>query len=123
MNPLTCLPRVMTCVLFILLLNVTTLAQFNAGVQGSVKDSAGALVPEAVVTLTNRGTNQVSKSTASGEGFYRFSALAPGEYELKAEKAGFEPTTMNITVRAESVQGFDIVLNPTGVAGTVTVAA
>lgn len=119
MNPL----RTLTCVLFVLLLHGTTLAQFNAGVQGSVKDSSGALVSEAVVTLTNRGTNQISQVTASDEGFYRFSALAPGEYALKAEKTGFEPTTMNIAVRAESVQGFDIVLNPTGVAGTVTVTA
>ena len=123
MNPVTCLSRVLICALFVLLLNVTTQAQFNANVQGSVKDSSGALVPEAIVTLTNRGTNQTSQVTASDEGFYRFSALAPGEYSLKAEKTGFEPTTMNITVRAESTQGFDILLNPTGVAGTVTVTA
>lgn len=121
MKSLNCLLRTVACGLFILLLNGTVLAQFNAGVQGSVKDSSGALVSEALVTLTNRQTNQTQQVTASEEGFFRFSALAPGEYALKAEKPGFETTTLNITVRAESIQGFDIVLNAAGAAATVTI--
>jgi hypothetical protein len=90
-------------------------------VQGSIKDSTGALVPQAIVTLTNRETNQTAQTTASEEGFYRFSSLQPGAYTLKAEKTGFETTQMNIIVRAESVQGFDIVLNLGGVAEVVTI--
>jgi hypothetical protein len=86
-----------------------------------VKDSSGALVTEALVTLTNRQTNQTQQVTASDQGFYRFSALPPGEYALKAEKAGFEATTINLTVRAESIQGFDITLNAAGAAATVTI--
>jgi hypothetical protein len=121
MISLNCLLRTFMCSLFILLLNTTVLAQFNAGVQGVVKDSSGALVSEALVTLTNRQTNRTQQVTASDEGFYRFSALSPGEYSLKAEKAGFEATTVNITVRAESVQGFDITLNAAGAAATVTI--
>jgi len=113
--------RSLGCGLFILLASGLAVAQFNAGVQGSVKDPVGALVPEATVTLTNRETNQTFQVTASGEGFYRFSSLPPGEYALKAEKSGFDTSSVNITVRAESIQGFDIVLNPTGVAGTVTI--
>ena len=84
MKSLKCLLRTVACGLFILLLNGTVLAQFNAGVQGSVKDSSGALVSEALVTLTNRQTNQTQQVTASAEGFFRFSALQPGEYALKA---------------------------------------
>jgi Carboxypeptidase regulatory-like domain len=113
--------RLLFCGLFFLLLSANVNAQFNAGVQGSVKDAAGALVPEAVVTLTNKETNQTHKVTSTAEGFYRFSALPPGEYNLKAEKSGFTTTAMDITVRAESIQGFDIVLNLGGVTETVTV--
>ena len=113
--------RILACGIFILVLTGVTVAQFNAGVQGSAKDSTGALVPEALVTLTNRATNQTSQVTASDQGFYRFSSLQPGEYTLKAEKEGFGTTTMNIVVRAESVQGFDIVLNLGDVAETVTI--
>src|SRR5262249_726266 len=118
---MTCLLRTVACGFCVLLLSGVAAAQFNAGVQGSVKESSGALVPHAVVKLTNRATNQTSQVITSREGFYRFSALAPGEYTLKTEKTGFEGNELNITVRAESIQGFDIVLNPTGVAGTVTV--
>lgn len=121
MNRLTCLLRTLTCGIFILILSGTALAQFNAAVQGSIKDSSGALVPEAVVTLTNRATNQTSRVTSSDQGFYRFSALPPGDYLLTAEKSGFEKTEMNIVVRAESLQGFDLVLNLAGVTGTVTI--
>jgi hypothetical protein len=121
MHRASSLLRILGCGLFIFVLSGVTVAQFNAGVQGSVTDSTGALVPEAIVTLTNRATNQTAQVTASGEGVYRFSSLQPGEYTLKAEKTGFGTTTMNIVVRAESVQGFDIVLNLGDVAETVTI--
>ena len=121
MNKVSCLIRIVACGFSILVLSGVAVAQFNAGVQGSVKDSTGALVPEAQITITNRATNQTSQVTASDQGFYRFSSLQPGEYTLKAEKTGFGTTTMNITVRAESVQGFDIVLNLGDVAEVVTV--
>ena len=113
-------PHCCVCI-FCFIVTSHALAQFDAGVQGSVKDSSGALVPGALVTLTSRSTNRTSQVTANDEGFYRFLALAPGEYTLKAEKTGFEPATMNIVVRAEATQGFDIVLNLAGVTGTVTV--
>jgi hypothetical protein len=121
MNRLRYFFRLVACGFFVCAFSSVALAQFNAGVQGSVKDSTGALLPEALVTLTNRETNQSSQVTASNEGFYRFSALPPGEYVLKAEKSGFETTTMNIVVRAESIQGFDIVLGLGSVAETVTI--
>ena len=121
MNRVSYLLRLLVCGFFILVLSGVTVAQFNAGVQGSVKDSSGALVPEAIVTLTNRETNQTARVTASGEGYYRFSSLQPGEYILKAGKTGFGTTIMTIVVRAESVQGFDILLDLGAVAETVTI--
>ena len=50
-----------------------------------VKDSSGALVSGDLVTLTSRTTNQ-SQVTASNEGFYRFSALSPGEYTSRQKR-------------------------------------
>src|SRR5687768_23984 len=67
-------------------------AQFRAGVQGTVTDPAGAVVPEASVTLTNTETNRSQQTTSSDEGFYSFSNLAPGRYTLSAEKGGFKKT-------------------------------
>ena len=71
--------RVILCALFLLLLAATANAQFKAGIQGTVKDTAGGLVPEAKITLTNTETGKTQGTTASGDGFYRFSGLAPGK--------------------------------------------
>jgi hypothetical protein len=56
-----------------------------------VKDSSGALVPEAIVTLTNRETNQTTQVTASGEGFYRFSSLPPGNTRSRLKRPASKP--------------------------------
>jgi protocatechuate 3,4-dioxygenase beta subunit len=65
-------------------------AQFNAGLQGTVTDSAGGVVPAATVTLTNTETNRTQTTVTSEDGFYRFTGLAPGLYEIAVEKQGFK---------------------------------
>src|SRR5260370_38941428 len=114
--------RVILCVLFLLLLAATANAQFKAGIQGTVKDTAGGLVPEAKITLTNTETGKTQETTASGEGFYKVSGLAPGKYKLRVEKAGYKQKVFeNVAVNAEAVQGIDVALEPGDVSATVTV--
>ena len=116
--------RVILCGLFLLLLAATANAQFKAGIQGTVKDTAGGLVPEAKITLTNTETGKTQETTASGDGFYRFSGLAPGKYTLTIEKTGYKQKLFeNVAVSAEAVQGIDVTLEPGDVSATVTVRA
>src|SRR5438046_10129429 len=101
--------RVILCGLFLLLLAATANAQFKAGIQGTVTDTAGGLVPEAKVTLTNTETGKTQETTSSGEGFYRLSGLPPGKYKLTVEKAGYKQKTFdNVAINAEAVQGIDV---------------
>src|SRR5215212_316973 len=119
---LTKLLRAVTCALAIISFSSTALAQFRASIQGTVTDPAGAVVPEATVTLTSNETARAVTVTSSGEGFYRFDALAPGTYTLSVEKAGFKKTTFeSVVVNAEQVQGVDVVLTTGEVAEVVTV--
>ncbi|MCA1594494.1 MAG: carboxypeptidase-like regulatory domain-containing protein, partial [Acidobacteria bacterium] len=74
--------RAFACVFAILLLTATASAQFRAGVQGTVTDPNGAVVPGATVTLVNKETNRSQEVKASDEGFYRFTSLAPGSYAI-----------------------------------------
>ena len=98
-------------------------AQFKAGVQGTVTDSSGGLVPEAKVTLTNTETAKSQEVTASGEGFYRFTGLAPGKYALTVEKEGYKKTILeSVTINAESVQGLDVTLETGEVSASVTIS-
>jgi len=116
------LVRILMCGLFLLFVLGTANAQFKAGIQGTVTDSAGGLVPDAKVTLTNTETGKTQESTSSSEGFYRLSGLPPGKYNLAVEKAGYKQKVFdNVAVNAEAVQGLDIALEPGEVSATVTV--
>ena len=116
--------RVMVCGLFLLFAIATAQAQFKAGIQGTIKDTSGGLVPEAKVTLTSKETGKTQEATASGEGFYRLSGLAPGKYTITAEKVGYKKKVLeDVEVNAETVQGIDIALEAGEVSATVTVTA
>ena len=110
------------CALAIISFSMTARAQFRAGIQGTVTDPAGAVVPQATVTLTSNETARAVTATTSDEGFYRFTELAPGSYTLSVEKAGFKKTTFeSVAVNAEQVQGVDVVLTTGEVSEVVTV--
>src|SRR5690349_3842928 len=90
------------------LLSVAANAQFQASIQGTVADAAGALIPQAKVTLSSKETGRDLQTVTSGDGFYRFTALAPGSYKLTVEHSGFKRKELeNITVSAEATQGVD----------------
>ncbi|HZI61190.1 MAG TPA: TonB-dependent receptor [Pyrinomonadaceae bacterium] len=114
--------RALVCGLFLLLPLVSANAQFRAGIQGTVTDSTGALVPDATVTLTNKETGAKQTTQSSGDGFYRISGLAPGRYSLVIEKTGFKKQSFeNVVINAEDTQGIDVMLTTGEVAETVTV--
>ena len=65
-------------------------AQFETGnVVGTIKDSTGAVVPAAKVTLTNVETGVTSEKSTDANGLYEFFTVRPGTYVVTAEKAGF----------------------------------
>ncbi len=116
--------RAAVCAVLVLLTAVATQAQFRANLQGTVTDPSGAVVSGATVTLLNNETSRTQTTTASDEGFYRFSQLAPGSYNLTVEQAGFNRTLIdNITVSGEDSTGIDVALTTGSVQEEVTVSA
>jgi hypothetical protein len=114
--------RVMMCGLFLLFAMATAQAQFKAGIQGTVTDSTGGLVPDAKITLTNPETGKTQETTTTAEGFYRISGLPPGKYTLTTEKPGYKKSVLeSVTVGAENVQGLNIVLEIGDVTASVTI--
>ena len=116
------LVRITMCGLFLFSAMITAHAQFRASVQGTISDSAGALVPDAKVTLKQLETGNVQETTSSAEGFYRIVGLAPGKYELAVEKTGYKKSlSQNVTIGAEVVQGLDVILEIGEVTAVVTI--
>jgi hypothetical protein len=114
--------RIVACGVVILFSVLTVQAQFTAGIQGTVTDSTGGLVPDVKITLTNTATGQAQTTTANNEGFYRITGLSPGSYTLAAEKDGFKKQLFeNVEINAEATQGFDILLTTGEIAETVTI--
>src|SRR4029078_10421015 len=98
------LVRISACGLFLLCAIMTAQAQFRAGVQGTISDANGALVPDAKVTLKDLETGKGQETNSSNEGFYRITGLSPGKYELSVEKAGYKKSlSQNLTVNAENI--------------------
>jgi hypothetical protein len=65
-------------------------AQISATINGTVLDEAGAVIPGAIVTVTNEETGQSRDAVSNGEGYFVFPALLTGSYSLKIEAKGFK---------------------------------
>jgi hypothetical protein len=99
-------------------------AQFNASLSGTVLDPTQAAIPGATVTLTNQGTQAVSTVQSGGEGSYRFSELAPGNYTLSVTAPGFQKNTLsNVALSAETPRNQNVTLKTGDTSQTVNVDA
>jgi hypothetical protein len=72
-----------------------TFAQTTSGdLVGTVKDSTGAVVSDATVTVTNEATRVAVAVKAGTGGEFRASNLLPGDYDLVVSSPGFQPYTL-----------------------------
>lgn len=84
----------------------------NGSVRGTVADPTGAVIPKAVVTLTNTATARESKNLSNEAGLYVFPAVAAGPYRIEAESPGMAKFEATLTVRVSLSETVDIVLRP-----------
>ena len=87
-----------------------------AAIQGTVRDSTGAVIPGASVTATNQETNLQRIVQSSSAGFYQIPNLPPGPYTVQFSTTGFQTS---IRPNLELVVGQQLVINATLVVGEV----
>jgi hypothetical protein len=63
----------------------------TAIVSGTVTSAAGQPLSGALLTLTSLDRGGTREETADASGLFRFALLAPGSYELRAERLGYRP--------------------------------
>jgi outer membrane receptor protein involved in Fe transport len=84
----------------------------GATLSGTIKDSSGAVVPEAKVAIKNVATGVTTELATNTDGFYTAANLLPGDYEVTVSAKGFNTerrTGISLTVGAQQV--FDLALH------------
>jgi hypothetical protein len=100
--------RVVRIVLFLLAVCAVLSAGTTGSISGVVKDPSGAVIPGAMVIVTNTATGIQSKTTADTKGEYTFPALSPGRYEMEVQAESFRLQKRgNLTVNADSAIHLD----------------
>ena len=105
-----------------LLVAVGAQAQLGAAIQGTVKDSSGAALSGAKVTVTDEDTGRMATANTSPAGFFSVRGLTPGLYSVSVEAATFKTASVtHVAVEAETPKGLDLTLQPAAATTTVEV--
>ncbi len=121
--------RITRCaVIAFLCLFVVVAAAFGQGavgtLNGTVLDSAGAVIPGATVVVTNTQTGVESRTTATSAGAYTLPYLPAGTYTLKISHPGFRTAQQdNIALRVAQTLTVNVTLEVGQVTDQVTVTA
>lgn len=117
------------CVLLLLfciaILASSTLVLAQSGssrIQGTVRDSSGAIVPGAKVVITDMGKGTVTSLVSNSAGIYATPALSFGNYKIDVKYTGFNPWEGSLLLRVDQTAVVDVTLAVAGVSQQVTVA-
>lgn len=87
---------------FTLVLCITTWAQSDAALRGTVKDTSDAVIPGATVRIRSAETGLLRTVVTDDSGRFEVTSLAVGRYEVTASKTGFR---ISATVATDLVIG------------------
>jgi hypothetical protein len=95
----------------------------NATLLGTVADTSGGVVAGAKITITELKTGVVHSVTTNDSGNYEVPNLAPGQYQVAAEKEGFKKAVhSSVDVLVNTATRINLVLNPGTALETVVVS-
>ncbi len=100
-------------------------AQVDQGaITGYIKDSTGAVVPNATVTVTNLDTGLSLQVKTNGSGVYVVAPVKIGNYRVAATANGFDTVTQsNVRVDIQTRLSVNLTLQPGAVTENVTVTS
>jgi len=100
------------------------LAQVDQGsIAGVIQDASGAVVPNAVITVTNVDTSLSFQTKSNGSGTYVVTPLKIGNYTITATAEGFQTTSReNVHVDAQQKLGVNLTLQLGSISQTITVS-
>ena len=115
--------KVLAGLVMLVLLAAPALAQQTTGnISGKIIDQQGAIIPGATVTATNPATGFTRSVVSDAVGIFTLTALPIGNYDLKVELSGFQPTIRKgVVVNVSQTVSLDLSLSVAALAENVTV--
>src|SRR5438477_10498793 len=96
----------------------------TATLTGIVRDTSGAIVPSAGVTLKNEASGDLRKTTSNSEGYYSIVAIPPGSYAITVEAPGFQRSEQKaIALNSADKRNVDATLTIGAISQTVEITA
>lgn len=105
------------------LFGALVLSAQTSSLSGVVTDSAGAVVPEAIISATNQDTSLNRRTVSDASGAYSFLQVPPGLYKIEVQKPGFRTwvTAEPIRLQIDTPASLSIKLELGQVSETVNV--
>ena len=85
--------KIMAVAILLICSSATWAQTITGGVNGSVTDPSGAVIPNAKVAATNTETGVVTETTTNTDGIYNIRFLQIGEYKVSVTAPGFGTST------------------------------
>src|SRR6202790_87869 len=111
----TCFSKKVFLLLGLALSSISAYPQSTSSLRGTVTDPSGAVIPDAVVTISSAENGAIRRNSTDANGEYNFLQVLPGTYKLTVEKTAFAtmtrgdlkllvntPATLNLTMAISS---------------------
>lgn len=96
----------------------------NATISGVVVDTAGRVIPQAVIEILNEATGVYFSSETNGTGIYSVTILPPGQYRVQVSKVGFKTLIKpDVILNVQTALSLNFTLPPGATSESITVEA
>ena len=103
--------RSLLCAALVVCPSILFAQSYTGTITGTLKDTSGAVIPHASITITNQQTDRQESAMTDLEGRYTSVPLPPGEYRVEASLQGFRRAARrDVTVQVNSTLIIDFTL-------------
>jgi hypothetical protein len=113
----------MALMIIVLVIGVVPLAAQTSSLQGVITDPTGALIPGAVVTITNTETSASRQGLSDESGAFKFVQVPPGPYKVEAQLPGFTTKVSQVVLQVDQPQTLNLAMEVGKVTDVVNVTA
>ena len=110
-----------TVAALVMLATTSASAQTTGRVVGTIEDAQGAVLPGVTVTVTSPQLQGANTAVTDTNGQFRFPALPPGAYHVKAELSGFKPVESDVRVALDQTITLPLKMQIAGLSETIQV--